>query len=83
MFIRFIYFRARFYYIGVIMRSAAFLTLFWLAAELGAAAPTAGESRVNPADGLRYVWVPPGTFRMGCSWPLSDHRPRPKRDRDV
>ena len=21
----------------------------------------------NPADGLNYVWVPPGTFMMGCS----------------
>ena len=26
-----------------------------------------GESRVNPKDGLTYVWIPPGTFRMGCS----------------
>jgi formylglycine-generating enzyme required for sulfatase activity len=23
--------------------------------------------RVNPKDGLTYVWIPPGTFRMGCS----------------
>ena len=23
--------------------------------------------RVNPTDGLRYVWIPPGTFMMGCS----------------
>jgi formylglycine-generating enzyme required for sulfatase activity len=21
----------------------------------------------NPADGLNYVWIPPGTFTMGCS----------------
>ena len=21
----------------------------------------------NPADGLKYVWIPPGTFMMGCS----------------
>jgi formylglycine-generating enzyme required for sulfatase activity len=31
----------------------------------------AGESkwdvRVNPKDGLKYVWIPPGTFMMGCS----------------
>jgi formylglycine-generating enzyme required for sulfatase activity len=26
-----------------------------------------GEVRVNPSDGLQYVWVPPGTFMMGCS----------------
>jgi len=25
------------------------------------------EARVNPKDGLRYVWIPPGTFMMGCS----------------
>src|SRR5204863_15072 len=23
--------------------------------------------RVNPKDGLRYAWVPPGKFMMGCS----------------
>ncbi|MGO9275559.1 MAG: SUMF1/EgtB/PvdO family nonheme iron enzyme [Terriglobia bacterium] len=33
-------------------------------AELGA---TPGEVRVNPKDGLKYVWIPPGTFMMGCS----------------
>jgi len=31
----------------------------------------AGESkvkvRVNPKDGLKYVWIPPGSFQMGCS----------------
>jgi formylglycine-generating enzyme required for sulfatase activity len=29
--------------------------------------PAAGAQRVNPRDGLTYVWIPPGTFRMGCS----------------
>jgi formylglycine-generating enzyme required for sulfatase activity len=24
-------------------------------------------TRVNPKDGLKYVWIPPGTFMMGCS----------------
>jgi sulfatase modifying factor 1 len=28
---------------------------------------TAGSARVNAKDGLTYVWVSPGTFRMGCS----------------
>jgi formylglycine-generating enzyme required for sulfatase activity len=28
---------------------------------------TPGETRLNPKDGLMYVWIPPGTFRMGCS----------------
>jgi formylglycine-generating enzyme required for sulfatase activity len=27
----------------------------------------AGQTRVNPADGLTYVYIPPGTFTMGCS----------------
>src|ERR1035441_2477167 len=26
-----------------------------------------GEVRVNPNDGLNYVWIPPGGFIMGCS----------------
>ena len=26
-----------------------------------------GANKVNPKDGLTYVWIPPGTFRMGCS----------------
>jgi formylglycine-generating enzyme required for sulfatase activity len=26
-----------------------------------------GEVRVNPTDGLKYVWVPSGAFLMGCS----------------
>jgi formylglycine-generating enzyme required for sulfatase activity len=31
-----------------------------------AAAPK-GLTKLNPKDGLRYVWIPPGTFQMGCS----------------
>ena len=27
----------------------------------------AGATKVNPKDGLTYVWVPPGRFTMGCS----------------
>jgi formylglycine-generating enzyme required for sulfatase activity len=27
----------------------------------------AGETHVNSKDGLTYVWIPPGTFTMGCS----------------
>jgi formylglycine-generating enzyme required for sulfatase activity len=30
-------------------------------------APAAGSVRENPSDGLKYVWIPPGTFMMGCS----------------
>ena len=29
--------------------------------------PAAGTVRENPKDGLNYVWIPPGTFMMGCS----------------
>ena len=25
------------------------------------------ETKVNPKDNLRYVWIPPGQFMMGCS----------------
>jgi serine/threonine protein kinase len=30
-------------------------------------APHVGQSKVNPIDGERYMWIPPGTFTMGCS----------------
>jgi formylglycine-generating enzyme required for sulfatase activity len=29
--------------------------------------PAAGQVRLNSKDGLKYVWIPPGTFMMGCS----------------
>jgi serine/threonine-protein kinase len=29
--------------------------------------PNAGTVRDNPLDGLRYAWIPPGNFQMGCS----------------
>ena len=32
-----------------------------------APAPKPVEVRENPRDGLKYVWIPPGTFMMGCS----------------
>lgn len=35
----------------------------------GALSPVPAHLRTksNPADGLTYVWIPPGTFQMGCS----------------
>ncbi len=38
-----------------------------IAARLEDAAPSLGTVRENKKDGLKYVWVPPGTFMMGCS----------------
>jgi formylglycine-generating enzyme required for sulfatase activity len=29
--------------------------------------PPPGTVRENPKDGLKYVWIPPGSFQMGCS----------------
>ncbi len=31
------------------------------------APPVAGAIKKNSKDGLKYVWIPPGTFQMGCS----------------
>ena len=28
---------------------------------------TAHKTRKNPKDGMAYVWIPPGSFMMGCS----------------
>jgi len=36
-------------------------------AALQDAAASTGTVRENPHDGLKYVWIPPGTFMMGCS----------------
>ena len=37
-----------------------------LVAVLSLLAPFA-MTRVNERDGLSYVWIPPGTYSMGCS----------------
>ncbi len=36
-------------------------------ARLETVGPLPGTVRENPKDGLKYVWIPPGTFMMGCS----------------
>jgi formylglycine-generating enzyme required for sulfatase activity len=38
-----------------------------LAVALPPATAKPGETTTNRVDGLRYVWVPPGSFLMGCS----------------
>ncbi|MCC6586287.1 MAG: SUMF1/EgtB/PvdO family nonheme iron enzyme [Bryobacterales bacterium] len=30
-------------------------------------APSEVRTKLNPKDGLEYVWIPPGQFQMGCS----------------
>ena len=41
-------------------------------ADLQSAKPAGGTIRENPRDRLKYAWIPPGTFTMGCS-PGDDH----------
>jgi serine/threonine-protein kinase len=36
-------------------------------APLAEHGPTPGAAKVNPKDGLKYVWIPRGSFQMGCS----------------
>jgi len=35
-------------------------------ARAKAMAPRAGEARTDAKDGLKYVWIPAGSFKMGC-----------------
>jgi formylglycine-generating enzyme required for sulfatase activity len=48
---------------------AVVLLGFMFALAVAGRAPTAepAGATVNPKDGLKYVWIPPGTFMMGCS----------------
>lgn len=36
-------------------------------ARAQAAQSAVGTSKINAKDGLTYVWIPPATFRMGCT----------------
>ncbi len=40
------------------------VAIYW---QLSRQPPPAGDRKQNPEDGLYYVWIPPGKFRMGCS----------------
>ena len=48
---------------------AVVLLGFVFALAVAGRAQTAGPAgaTVNPKDGLKYVWIPPGSFMMGCS----------------
>jgi formylglycine-generating enzyme required for sulfatase activity len=41
------------------------------------------SARVNPQDGLRYLWIPPGSFMMGCSPGDSECAPDEKAGHQV
>ena len=43
----------------------------------------AGQTEVNPTDGLTYVWIPPGTFQMGCSPSDTECAPDEKPSRQI
>jgi formylglycine-generating enzyme required for sulfatase activity len=38
-----------------------------IVATLADLVPAQGQVRENPKDGLKYVWIPPGSYMMGCS----------------
>lgn len=45
--------------------------------------PGAGSVRVNPGDGLKYVWIPRGRFYMGCPPTYNDCYNEEKPSHDV
>jgi formylglycine-generating enzyme required for sulfatase activity len=42
-------------------------TVIWRMAPEASPVLAQENTKVNPQDGLTYVWIPPGTFMMGCS----------------
>lgn len=51
--------------------------------QANAAAPSGPRKKVNPKDGLTYVWIPPGSFQMGCSSGDSECEQNEKPPRSV
>src|SRR4051794_38008406 len=43
------------------------LLLILFAATLAGQTPKPGEVRANPKDQQKYVWIPAGSFVLGCS----------------
>ena len=55
---------------GLLLLIVAAFAVSQIGVTLTAAAQdsaTAGQKKVNPKDGLTYVWIPAGKFMMGCS----------------
>src|SRR5208282_3433062 len=49
-------------------RRAILLALFGVLPVTAQMVPAGARPvRKNPKDGLKYVWIPPGNFQMGCS----------------
>src|SRR6185437_12395091 len=52
------------------MRNEGMLAALWILLTAGlnaqATPPGLGEKKINPKDGLTYIWIPPATFQMGC-----------------
>jgi formylglycine-generating enzyme required for sulfatase activity len=49
------------------LRTWFFIAWVVLFPAVGLAQAPSGTVRVNPRDGMNYVWIPAGTFMMGCS----------------
>lgn len=51
----------------IAVAAAAAATATSVAAPAHNATREAGSKKINPKDGLTYIWIPPGSFMMGCS----------------
>jgi formylglycine-generating enzyme required for sulfatase activity len=54
-------------YLDTLRVAGADDTLIAALREASKAGLSPGQIRENPKDGLKYVWIPLGTFTMGCS----------------
>jgi formylglycine-generating enzyme required for sulfatase activity len=54
-----------------------------MGAHAAGAAPSPGDVQENPKDGLKYVLIPAGTFRMGCSPGDEECQPDEKPSHEV
>ena len=63
-----------FTYLRIPIAHLLMAAMFWSARPANAQTPqqqwktpVAGATKVNPKDGLTYIWISPGAFMMGCS----------------